>query len=122
MAAWDGIGVEGLRARGSLKWTTFPATIGAFVAEMDFGVPPVVGAALHRAVDGGLLSYLPASLVDHLREACAGRLSTAYGFPVPAEAVRIVPDVLRGLEIMLDAYLEPGAPVVVPTPAYPPFL
>ena len=122
MASWDEVGVRRLRAGGSLKWTAHPDALGAWVAEMDFGVPPAVTAALHRAADDGPLGYLPGPLVDRLREACASWLDTAYGWPLPADAVRVVPDVLRGLEVVLDALLEPGAPVVVPTPAYPPFL
>ena len=36
-----------LRARGSQKWSKGgPGVIGAFVAEMDFGVAPPIEAAL----------------------------------------------------------------------------
>lgn len=39
-----------LRARGSQKWSKGgPGVIGAFVAEMDFGVAPPAGAVSRRA-------------------------------------------------------------------------
>jgi cysteine-S-conjugate beta-lyase len=47
----DRITADQLRARGSYKWTTGgPGVIGAFVAEMDFGVAPPIEAALLAAV------------------------------------------------------------------------
>ena len=54
-AAWDALTAEQMRRRGSLKWNHYPGdVIAAWVAEMDLGTAPVVGAALHRAVDDGL--------------------------------------------------------------------
>src|SRR5690625_4850126 len=39
---FDGITIDELRARGSVKWSRFPGAIGAFIAEMDFGTAPEV--------------------------------------------------------------------------------
>ncbi|HTR95943.1 MAG TPA: hypothetical protein VMI73_29775, partial [Trebonia sp.] len=48
-----------LRARGSWKWTKGgPGVIGAFVAEMDFGVAPSVEAALLGVIERRDLGYL----------------------------------------------------------------
>ena len=60
-AAFDAIGIDDLRRAGGLKWSTFPDTIGAFVAEMDFGIAPPITQALHGAVESGSFGYLPAA-------------------------------------------------------------
>ena len=121
-AAFDAIGVEQLRAGGGMKWTTFPDCIGAFVAEMDFGTAPAVSAALHEAVDRGRTGYPTAGLFHELAEATAGWQLRRYGWSLQPDAVQPVPDVIKALEVMLRFYLPEGAPVVVPTPCYMPFV
>src|SRR5699024_4246507 len=41
---------------------------------------------------------------------------------VPPEHIHEMPDVIAALEAVLDHFLTPGAKVIVPTPAYMPFL
>lgn len=118
----DAVTIESLRAAGGLKWTKFePDVIGAFVAETDFGTAPVVTAALHRAVDRATFGYLPPALVRELAEACAAWQVEAYGWEVPPERVHPLADVIRGLEVAIEHFSEPGSAVVLPTPAYMPF-
>ena len=50
---FDAISADALRASGALKWNAFPDCIGAFVAEMDFGIAPEVEAAVRGALDRG---------------------------------------------------------------------
>jgi len=118
----DTIDIERLRRIGSVKWTAFPGTIGAFVAEMDFGTAPAIKDALKDAVDDGLLGYLPAAVATGMAEACARWQRDRYGWDVPAERIRPVPDVLSVLSATIDFFTEPGSKVVLPTPAYMPFL
>ena len=66
---------------GSLKWTGVTRsdgspTIGAWVAEMDFGTAPEVAAAMKGAIDDGLLGYQPRWLEGAIAEA-TGRSSPA---------------------------------------------
>ena len=58
-----------LRAAGGLKWTAFPGCIGAFVAEMDFGIAPPIRDALHEAVERGQVGYLSAAPLRAMAEA-----------------------------------------------------
>ena len=44
-----------------------------------------------------------------------------YGWTVPPARIFPVADVLSGIAAALDVFVEPRQPVVVPTPAYPPF-
>jgi cystathionine beta-lyase len=114
--------VEELRATGGLKWSQHPDAIGAFVAEMDFGTAPPVSAAMHDAVDAGLLGYLPERLASRMAEAWCGWAAERYGWAVRPERVRPLGDVVAGLEAAIVHFCEPGAPVILPTPAYMPFL
>ncbi|MFT3762569.1 MAG: aminotransferase class I/II-fold pyridoxal phosphate-dependent enzyme [Pseudoxanthomonas sp.] len=121
-ARFDAITAAQLRAGGGMKWTTFPDCIGAFVAEMDFGAAPAVAAALHAALEQGRTGYPTAQLFHELAEATAGFVQRRHGWTLPVDAVQPVPDVIKALEIMLRFHLPAGAPVIVPTPCYMPFV
>lgn len=121
-ARLDAITVDSLRAVGGVKWTAFPEATGAFVAEMDFGLAPAITAALHAAVDRGITGYLPRALAADLAAATAAWHRDRYGWAVQAERIHPIADVLAGLEVAIRHYSPPGTPVIVPTPAYMPFL
>ena len=121
VANFDLLDAAHLRGVGSWKWTMFPDTIGAFVAEMDFGTAPAVTEALHAAVGTGRFGYLPPALSAAMSEASAAWHRDAYGWSIGASQVHPIADVLHGLEITIEHYSRPG-PVILPTPAYMPFL
>lgn len=114
--------VETLRQRGSLKWANEPEHLGAFIAEMDFGTAPAVDAALHDAIDRCGYGYLPDHLTRQLRGAFADFAQERSGWELAPEAIEPTPDVLSALEFTLRFLTRPGSAVVVPTPAYMPFL
>ncbi|MQA35867.1 MalY/PatB family protein [Modestobacter roseus] len=120
--SFDALSEDSLRAAGSLKWTKYGTAIGAFVAEMDVGTAPVVTRALHEAVDAAAFGYLPAAVQQDLAAACARWQAERYGWAVPAARVAPLADVVAGLTAAIDHFTPPGAPVVLPTPAYMPFL
>jgi cystathionine beta-lyase len=119
---FDALTADRLRENGSLKWTAFPDKIGAWVAEMDFPVAPPIAAALHDAVDRSMLGYLPKSLVTGMVEAYAAFAADRYSWTVDPERVRPVSDVLTALEHTITHFSRPGSPIILPTPAYMPFL
>ncbi|WP_311243899.1 aminotransferase class I/II-fold pyridoxal phosphate-dependent enzyme [Microbacterium sp. WCS2018Hpa-23] len=119
---FDQITQDDLRHAGSMKWTTFPDMIGAFVAEMDFGLSPAVNAAVKDALDLGVTGYLPAKLAKDLSEATARWYSDSYGWEISADRVHHVPDVIAAFELAIDNFTTPGSAIIVPTPAYMPFL
>ena len=119
---FDELTEEALRAGGGLKWTHYGPAIGAFVAEMDFGTAPAVTEALHAAVDGGRLGYLTAAAAADMARACAAWHERRYGWAVPQEWITPLPDVIAGLQATIEHFTAPGSPVVLPTPAYMPFL
>jgi cysteine-S-conjugate beta-lyase len=119
---FDALTEDALRSAGGLKWTKYGDAIGAFVAEMDFGTAPEVTRALHDAVDAGRFGYLPTATALDMARACAGWQSRRYGWDVPAEWISPLPDVVAGLQAAIEHFTPPGSPVVLPTPAYMPFL
>lgn len=121
--SWDATTAAQLRERGGLKWTTGgPGSIGAFVAEMDFGTAPEIGAALAAAVGRGELGYLTPGRSRGLREAASAFYRTELGAEIPPQHVHEVADVLTALAFTITHLTSPGSPVIVPTPAYMPFL
>ena len=121
--SFDALTPEIMRSRGSLKWTQYDGdVIGAWVAEMDLGTAPPVTAVLRRAVEDGTLGYMPADVGEAAREAVAALHERAFGWRVPVEDVSLLPNVLSALEAIIEHHTEPGSAVIVPTPAYMPFL
>lgn len=119
---FDAITERDLRASGSVKWTMFPDTIGAFVAEMDFGVAPAITEAVDESLGAGLTGYLPQHLATALQEATARRYTQQHGWSLTADQVRLVPDVIVAFEFAISNFTAPDAAIIVPTPAYMPFL
>lgn len=119
---FDDITQERLREAGSVKWTMFPDAIGAWVAEMDFGLAPAINTALTSALDRGVTGYLPTALADELAAATAAWCAERYGWHVPAGRVHHLPDVITAFEVTIERFTPPGSAVIVPTPAYMPFL
>lgn len=119
---FDGITIEELRARKSVKWSAFPDAIGAFIAEMDFGTAPAITHAVNKAMADSRFGYLPDGLKPALGEAYAGFAGRRYGVNIDPGMVRPVVDVVEALIAVITHYSAPGSPVVVPTPSYMPFL
>ncbi len=121
-ARTDALTIDDLRARGGLKWTSVPpGAIGAGVAEMDQPLAPAIVDALHEAIDRGLTGYLPPALLAQVADASA-HWQTRYGWTVDPADVHPVGSVVTGFRIVLEHLTDPRASVVLPVPAYMPFL
>lgn len=111
-----------LSRASSRKWSLHPATIGAWVAEMDFGTAPAVTRALHRAVDAGDLGYLAPATTALMARATADWLRDDCGWVIPPENIHPVSDVMSALDVAISKFSPAGTGVIIPTPAYMPFL
>jgi len=109
-------------AAAGVKWTKHPGALGAFVAEMDFGPAPVITEALHKAVDAGIFGYLPAPWVERMKVATADWSKRRYGWEIDPDFVHQMPDVISVMMVAIEYFSAPQSAVVVPTPAYMPFL
>lgn len=108
--------------RDNHKWVNFPGKIGAGIAESDFGVAPAITTALHDAVERGFFGYLPDHTHDDLVASFADFTADRYGWSIPCESVRVVEAVQSGFEATIHHFSRPESAVIVPTPAYTPFL
>ena len=116
------LGAEQLRAAGSLKWTAFGEALGAWVAEMDFGVAEPIRTAMRRYGESELFGYAPAGLVQDLTRATSEYYGRNFQWTPHVQDVVPTGDVLSALAAVIDFYMPTNGPVIVPTPAYMPFL
>ncbi len=121
-AHYDDLTIEDLSGVLGVKWNKFPDCIGAFVAEMDFRTAPPVIEALQEIVQEGFFGYLPEQRSNELSAAVSAWYANTTGWEVPAEWIYPLPDVIKGLEVTLTHFAPKGGKVIVPTPAYMPFL
>jgi cystathionine beta-lyase len=121
MSEFDAITQESLVAKGGRKWSAFPGSIGAFIAEMDFGVAPAVRRSLQVIDDRDLYGYAPADLTAELRAATSGFCADRYGWQIPVEHIEPASDVLAAFLGVLTHLTPADTPIVLPTPAYMPF-
>jgi cysteine-S-conjugate beta-lyase len=124
---FDALTAEHMRAGGSWKWSTPGEShgrglIGAFVAEMDFPVADAVADAVRRAADASQLGYLPDDWAADMADACSAFWGERFGWAPDPAWVRPVPDVLTAFTATVRHFTRPGSAVVLPTPAYMPFL
>ncbi len=116
---YDSLREEDLRLRRSVKWQQFPADVlPVWVAEMDYPLADPVREVLLEMVERGDTGYVHPGGVA---EAYAAFAAQRYGQQVGPEGARVIPDVMRGVHHVLAVHTEPGAAVVIDTPAYPPF-
>jgi len=105
---------------GSWKYEAFgPDVLPVWVADMDFRSPPCVLDALHGAIEHGVFGY--STPRRELIELVLDRLATRHHLRVEAEMLTFLPGMVVALNLA-TRMLQEGAEVLVPTPAYPPFL
>lgn len=108
-----------LRARTSAKWRGYPADVlPLWVAEMDTLLAPAVVTAVNEALIAGDTGYPSGS---PYQEAFAGFAASRWGWDPDPGAIVTVADVMTGITQALSAATEPGDPVIIPSPVYPPF-
>lgn len=116
------ISLSALQATGATKWNRPDQAIGVFTAEMDFGVAQPIKDALHCEVENGLFAYLPARYRQEMQESVADYLQRHFGWEVPTERIHEMPDVVACYQAAIRHFSKPGSKIIVPTPAYMPFL
>ncbi|TSI16672.1 MalY/PatB family protein [Brevibacterium aurantiacum] len=117
----DSISEDSLIAKGGRKWSSFPGSLGAFIAEMDFGVAPGVRQALREVDERDLFGYAPQSIVSDLKSATSAFCAERYGWQFPEQHVELASDVIASFLGILTHLTPADTPIVLPTPAYMPF-
>jgi alanine-synthesizing transaminase len=83
-----------------------------------FQTPPHVVEAAVRAMQDGHNGYLPSAGILSAREAVPAEY-TGRGVPMSPDRVLITTGTSEGIELALNALLDPGDEVLVPAPTYP---
>ncbi|MEE4025580.1 aminotransferase class I/II-fold pyridoxal phosphate-dependent enzyme [Gordonia sp. PKS22-38] len=109
-----------LRRRTSAKWSTYPDDVlPMFVAEMDFDLAPVVTEAMLEQVQTSDIGYCDGP--GGVGTAFSGFADRHWAWTVDPADVRLTTDVSVVIVEALRVAIEPGDPVVITPPVYPPF-
>lgn len=109
---------------GSLATTgkkIFYLNIGDPVA-FDFPTPPHIKQALCEAVQSEKNYYAPSEGLPELRQAIAEKEKKVNGVDITAENVLVTAGVSEGIRMVISALIEKGDEILVPGPAYPPYI
>src|SRR3989304_4746799 len=99
----------------------FYLNIGDPVA-FDFPTPPHIRQALIEAVQSGKNYYSPSEGIPELRQAIAEKEKRINDVSIPAENVLITSGVSEGIRMVISALIEKGDEILIPGPAYPPYI
>jgi cystathionine beta-lyase len=109
------------RGTDSIKWGMFPAdVIPLWVADMDFRSAEPILQALRRRTDHGVLGYSRAA--PALRLAIQERMKNLYQWDVKEEEILLIPGVVTGINIAIQAYSGVGEAILAQPPVYFHFL
>ena len=90
-----------------------------WVADMDFPSPPAVQEALIRRAQHGTYGYT--ELLDDDYEALTAFWQRRHGLTVSKEDVTLLPCVITGMRVAINALTQPGDGVIIQSPVYGPF-
>jgi alanine-synthesizing transaminase len=88
----------------------------------DFPTPQHIKQALIDAVQSGENNYAPSEGVPELRQAIAEKEKRVNGVNVAAENVLVTSGVSEGIQMVISAIIEKGDEILVPGPAYSPYI
>ncbi len=106
----------------SQKWQKYAGrdVLPLWVADMDFKAAPAIIAALHARVDHGIFGY--ARPVKSTVDAVVDAMQRNYGWTIDPSWIVWLPGLVVGLNVVAQAFAEPGDEVLTLTPVYPPFM
>ncbi|RFD26767.1 aminotransferase [Mycobacterium uberis] len=118
---FDRLTEKQLRARNTIKWNFFgPDVLPLWVAEMDYPTAPAVLEGARACVENEEFGYPPFG-EDTLLRATTDWCQQRYDWHVQPDCIRIIPDVLKGMEAVINFLTRLESPVALPVPAYMPF-
>lgn len=105
----------------SIKWGVYPDdVIPLWVADMDFRSAEPIIRALHQRVDHGVFGYTRPP--QALRLAVQDRMRKLYQWEVREEEILLLPGVVTGLNLAIQAYAGAGETILAQPPVYFHFL
>ena len=109
----------------SYKWDQLERLFGSpdilplWVADMDFESPPAVREALVKRAGHGVYGY--SVRTGEYFDAITGWYRRRHNWELKPDWIIDSPGVVTSLSIAVDAFSEPGAPVILQSPVYYPF-
>ena len=111
----------------SVKWDTQPIksicgnpeALPFWVADMDFTVAPGISEALRKQADHAVLGY---PCFDNLQETFCAWTKIRHHWEPDLASVVVAPGMLTSLAVLMDELTIEGDGVIVPLPAYQPFV
>jgi cystathionine beta-lyase len=110
------------RHTDSQKWQKYAGrdVLPLWVADMDFKSSPAIIEALHRRVEHGIFGY--ARPVKSTVDAVVDAMEQRYGWKIDPSWIVWLPGLVVGLNVMAQAFAQPGDEILTLTPVYPPFM
>lgn len=99
----------------------FPLNIGDPVA-FDFPTPPHIKQALIEAINADKNYYSPSEGISELILAIIEKEKKVNHVSIPQGNVIITSGVSEGIQMVLSSLLEGGDEILIPGPAYPPYI
>ena len=90
--------------------------------QFDFETPEHIKEALIQAVRGGFNAYSPSEGLPELRTAICEKEKKVANIDVLAENIIISNGVSEAIQMVLGALVDNGDEILVPGPAYPPYI
>ena len=110
------------RRRYSVKWNEYPKEVlPAWIADMDFGIPPLVKEGLAEAIELSETGYAPRKLTLDYLEAFSRWQLEEHKVSMNASEMIALTDVIQGFYLSIEALCAKGAGILFLTPSYPPF-
>jgi alanine-synthesizing transaminase len=99
----------------------FYLNIGDPVA-FDFSTPLHIRQALCKAVEEGANNYSPSEGLPELRHAVAEKERRINSVSISAEDVIVTSGISEGIQMVMAALMDEGDEILLPGPAYPPYI
>jgi len=96
-----------------------PDVLPMWVADMDFVSPPSVVEALRQRVEHGIYGYTERT--DSYYEALTSWMKRRFGWDIQKEWIVYTPGVVVALNLIIQAFTQPGDKVIIQQPVYHPF-
>ncbi len=90
-----------------------------WVADMDFAVPPFVAEAIRQRAEHPVFGY--SIIPESYYESVIGWQKRRHGWAIEKDWILFSPGVVTGLNVIVQAFTEPGDRIIIQPPVYFPF-
>ncbi|MGD9344591.1 MAG: MalY/PatB family protein [Candidatus Aminicenantes bacterium] len=96
-----------------------PDVLPMWVADMDFASPPPVMEALRKRVEHGIFGYTERT--DSYYKALSLWMKRRFDWDIQEKKIVFTPGVIVALNLIIQAFTQPGDKVIIQQPVYHPF-